>query len=56
MKICLTFRLPDWQQDFDLQGEDHGGDDDGCDSRCRDVGKERRQERARRDDDLKEQQ
>ncbi len=47
-----TLGFPDGQEDLDLQGEDHGGDDDCGDGSGRDVGEVGREERAGRNNDL----
>ena len=47
----LTFGLPHGQQDVDVDGEYHGGDDDGGEGARGDVGKVRREEGAGGEDD-----
>ena len=44
--ISLTFGLPHGQQDVDVDGEYHGGDDDGGEGAGGDVGKVGREEGA----------
>ena len=43
---CLTFGLPHGEEDVDVDGEYHGGDDDGGEGAGRDVGKVGREEGA----------
>ena len=53
-KTLVTFWLPDGQQDLDLEGEDHGSDDDGGHGGGRDVREVGGEERAGHDYDLNE--
>ena len=54
LKTLITFWLPDGQQDLDLEGEDHGSDDDGGHGGGRDVREVGGEERAGHDYDLNE--
>ena len=53
-KTLVTFWLPDGQQDLDLEGEDHGSNDDGGHGGGRYVREVGGEERTSHDYDLKE--